>query len=96
VAETSASGYVVPSTTAVVDDGPAEPARVYVARLPAGPLLVLEGTAALIWRAVQSDCDVTTTVARQTGAQPTDIRSDVDSVLRELVRQGVLGVAPGR
>jgi hypothetical protein len=90
------AGYAVASTTAVVDARHDEAAGplVYVARLPSGPLLVLEGTAALIWRAVEADTDVVVSVARETGADPADIRSDVHSFLDELVQLGVVVVAP--
>lgn len=88
----SPTGYAVRPGVAVVDDGldGDAAAPVFVARLPSGPLLVLEGTAAIVWRAVQGGTDVVATVALQTGADPAEIRSEVEDFLDALADRGLL------
>ncbi len=73
------------------DDGP-EGVRVYVASLPAGPIAVLAGTAALVWQEVAASPDgrVVERVADATG-QPIDlIRADVEAFLEDLFVRGIL------
>lgn len=88
----SRSGYTLSPHVAVVDDGPAggAGAPVFVACLPSGPLFVLEGTAALVWRAVQAGTDVVARVAQQTGTGPAEIRSEVENFLDALAGHGLL------
>jgi len=86
---------VAPSVAVVRGDGPVgTTSTVYVARLPAGPLLVLDGTAALIWGAIEAGAEITESVARQTGVEPGEIRPDVERLLAELEQFGVLSAAP--
>lgn len=65
---------------------------VYVAPLPDGPLLVLDGVSALIW---QTLCDThiddtVVHVADATGQRPEDIAGHVDAFVTDLVRRGAL------
>jgi len=93
--------YRRPGDVAVVDGEPAGdggPATLYLAHLPNGPLLILEGPAALIWRAAVSsagDSDLVERVADQTGADSEAIRSDVAAFIADLVAQGLLERVPG-
>lgn len=75
------------------DDGHASP--VYLARLPNGPLMVLKGSAAVIWRVAVGDSDspgeeVVEGVASATGVGAGEIREEVTAFLAELVAQGLL------
>jgi len=63
---------------------------VYLATLPAGPLLVLEGTSALIWRQAQRDGDLVTNVAQLVHEDPTSIRVEVEHFVEALVTRGLL------
>lgn len=68
---------------------------VYLAVLPGGPITVLEGSAAVIWRAA---CDgplaeTADRVAPQVGIDADAIRGEVDSLVDRLVSEGLL--APG-
>lgn len=66
--------------------------RVYVAAVPAGPIAVLEGTAALIWELALDGPGTTLTerVAGVTG-QPVDtVREDVTTFVGQLVDGGWL------
>jgi Coenzyme PQQ synthesis protein D (PqqD) len=63
---------------------------VYLATLPDGPLLVLEGTSALIWRQAQRDGDLVTNVAQQVHEHPTSIRVEVEHFVEALVARGLL------
>ncbi|WP_206822927.1 PqqD family peptide modification chaperone [Microbacterium esteraromaticum] len=67
---------------------------VYVAPLPDGPILVLDGVSALIWQTVcdsQID-DAVAYVADATGQRPEDIAGHVDAFVTDLVRRGALVV----
>lgn len=97
----SAAGYHRPRDVGVVEGEPGESGAadaVYVAHLPDGPLQVLEGTGALIWRAATTasasgghpEDAVTEQVARQVGVEPDEIRSDVESFLSALLERGLL------
>lgn len=70
---------------------------VFVAVLPSGPIRVLQGTAAVIWRALSDGAPETTAerVAARTGAEVADIRADVDSFVQELRAAGVLPPSGG-
>ncbi|MFZ1284195.1 MAG: PqqD family peptide modification chaperone [Propionicimonas sp.] len=65
---------------------------VYVARVPAGPIQVLQGSAALIWgEAHRGDRPgLTARVAGQVGIAPDDVRADVDQFVDLLLAQGLL------
>lgn len=102
----SASLYVRPSNVAILEgedgtDGASE--RLYVAHLPHGPLVVLDGSAAVVWDVAtadgpvpkpQSDASaedaVTARVALALGVSFGDIREDVCGLLVDLVRRGLL------
>lgn len=71
----------------------------YLARLPNGPLVVLDGSAALIWRAAVTtgagaaadpEESVVVEVAALSGVEPTDIRNDVRAFVTQLLDQGLL------
>ncbi|GAA2032739.1 hypothetical protein GCM10009819_15990 [Agromyces tropicus] len=64
----------------------------YAATLPDGPILVLDGIAGLIWEVAcePSDDSVVDRVAELTGAEPGDIRAEVERFLDDLVRRGLL------
>ena len=65
---------------------------VYVAVLPRGPIAVLTGTAAAIWRATSTGpLDSTAErVARTMGWDAGEIRESVDSFVDGLVAQGLI------
>lgn len=65
---------------------------VYVAPLPDGPILVLEGVAALIWRAAVSMDreDAIAEVAARTDSEVALIRHDVDAFLDDMVARGLV------
>ena len=65
---------------------------VYAAHLPTGPIVVLEGIAALIWdEACAGDrATITERVAETTDVAPDLIRADVDSFVADLVARGLL------
>ena len=82
------SGYRPAATVGVVE----QDTLVYVAPLPDGPIVVLEGGAAAIWVAA---CDgpresVAERVAALTGEAADDIRVDVESFVAELLSRGLL------
>lgn len=67
---------------------------VYVASLPRGPIAVLDGTAAVIWRALAPD-DIVGTVARvavSVGAGVEEVRPVVEEFVARL---GDAGLLPG-
>lgn len=104
----SAGSYSRPRQVAVVDastendDGGAP--LLYLARLPNGPLVVLEGPGALIWRAavggsgdgggsphgLPEDEAIVASVAGQVGLPAGKIRADVRSFLADLVGRDLL------
>ncbi|QBF45274.1 PqqD family protein [Janibacter limosus] len=64
---------------------------VYVAHLPNGPISVLPGIAALIWRAaVEGSMPVVDTVSATTGHPATTVREDVESFVADLIRQRLI------
>lgn len=76
------------SHVGTVEDG----GIVYAARLPGGPIVVLEGIAALIWdEAFVGDREtIPDRVAAATDAAPDTIRADVDAFVADLVARGLL------
>lgn len=72
------------------------PDAVYLARLPEGPILVLEGTAALVWEAAlgSSRESIAEHVASSTAMPVEDIRAEVEGFVDRLIAQGLLVVAP--
>ena len=84
----SAAYGIAPNVGHVDDAG-----RSYVARLPEGPPMVLEDSAALIWMQVVvggTVSDIASRVADVAGTSAEDIISDVETFLDELVAHGVL------
>jgi hypothetical protein len=66
--------------------------KVYVARLPDGPIHVLEGTAALIWsHALEVPrVQLFAAVADDVEGDPATVRAEVAAFVDDLVRQGLL------
>ena len=73
---------------AVQDTGDA----VYIAALPRGPITVLTGSAATIWRAATGGVrgGVADRVAAATGLDAEDIRKSVDDFVDGLIDQGLM------
>jgi hypothetical protein len=65
---------------------------VYAAPLPDGPIMVLEGVAALIWsEAGGADrADVAAAVAETTGQDVSFIRAHVDEFIDQMIARGML------
>ncbi|WP_353814432.1 PqqD family protein [Agromyces sp. SYSU T00266] len=64
----------------------------YAALLPSGPIVVFDGVARVIWAEA---CDgpaatIVDRVAASTGAEPDEIREDVERFVAELVTLGLL------
>lgn len=82
--------YRVHSLVGVVDGGE----LVYLAPLPDGPIVVLEGIGAVLWRLAidegESERDVAAAAARLTGTEAADIRDEVEAFLAELIARGLL------
>jgi hypothetical protein len=75
--------------TEVVDDA------VYAARLPSGPIVVLEGVSAVIWEEACADGDrVVEHVAARTGRAPEEIAESVTAFVDRLVADGLLVRGP--
>jgi Coenzyme PQQ synthesis protein D (PqqD) len=83
--------------------GPGDDPRVYVAHLPSGPLVVLDGSAAVVWDAATTGGSEPTTASSQdlvvervavaAGVETDDVREDVLRLLADLVRRGLLAPA---
>ena len=67
-------------------------ARVYLASLPDGPLLYLDGTAAVIWTeaVTAAESSVAVRVADLVGLAAAEVEPDVERFLAELVERGLL------
>jgi hypothetical protein len=65
---------------------------VYAAPLPDGPIVVLDGIAALIWDEARGGDreSITDRVAGATDAAPDAIRADVEAFVADLVARGLL------
>jgi hypothetical protein len=66
---------------------------IYVAKLPAGPPLVLRDSGAVIWRAAVAGGlrdDIVKRTALEVGVDPETIRVDVGQFIEELVQLGLL------
>ena len=65
---------------------------VYAAPLPDGPILVLEGVAALIWLEATAEPrgSVADVVATATGQDAASIRSYVEGFIDEMISRGLL------
>ncbi|RXZ50142.1 PqqD family protein [Agromyces binzhouensis] len=81
-------GYRPADATSVVEHEDV----LYAATLPSGPILVLDGISGLIWEVAceDSDAPVVDRVAELTGADPGDIRSEVERFVGDLVDRGLL------
>lgn len=77
-----------PEDVAVVVDAGA----VFVARVPAGPLHILEGSASVIWvESLAGDrAGIADRVAERVGVEAADVREDVESFVAQLVGLGLL------
>lgn len=88
--------YVVADKVAWVDaeDLGKERAAVYVARIPQGPPIVLEGPAWAVWTAVTEgvggDDEVVARVTDLTGLGADEVGPDVRAFLADLLAQGLL------
>lgn len=85
------AGYRPADRVGVIDDGDA----VYVAPLPRGPIVVLDGTAALVWRAA---CDgpadtIAARVADRVDEAAEGIEGAVDAFVADLLDRGLLARA---
>lgn len=82
----------VPPNIAWTSDEDPEGLRVFVAVLPTGPIAVLEGTAALVWREVATvrEGPVVEQIAELTGHPVDLIRADVQGFLDDLAARGML------
>ncbi len=71
----------------VVYDG-----TVYAARLPDGPIVVLDGIAGLIWSEACGDDreSIVDRVAEATDTAPDAIRADVETFVADLIARGLL------
>ena len=65
---------------------------VFVARVPEGPIQVLDTVAAIIWEeALAGDrAGLAVRVAERTGAEASEIHADVEAFVDELVSRGLL------
>lgn len=72
------------------DDG------VYVARLPEGPIIVLSGTAAVVWRSAcaAGEGEPADRVAPHVDQGAAEIADDVDAFIASLVAQHLLEPVP--
>lgn len=70
---------------------------IYVAKLPDGPILVLEGGAAAIW--IEACRGERSSIAERltdgTGVPAGDIRANVEKFIDEMLRSGLLAVDSG-
>ncbi|MDL9978264.1 PqqD family protein [Microbacterium candidum] len=87
------TGYEVAPRVAVVERGD----DLFVTRLPDGPIVRLDGTAAVVWREALSDSegDIVDRVALRVGARSSDIAMDVGAFLSTLVGRHLLEPPPG-
>ncbi|GAA1799192.1 PqqD family peptide modification chaperone [Agromyces neolithicus] len=69
---------------------------VYVAPLPDGPIVVLDGVAGVIWHAACAGdrATIAERVAEATDAAADEIRDDVDAFVADLVARGLLVYDP--
>jgi hypothetical protein len=69
---------------------------VYAARLPGGPIIVLNGMAAFIWTLIgngDGNGNVSTLadrIAEATGVEASTVRIEVDAFVDDLLRRGLL------
>lgn len=85
--------YRVPGDVAwTLEGGDDELATLYLARLPRGPISVLDGTGALIWLAATEGPGDTLLdrVAEEAGRPVDEVSAGVDEFLAQLVASGFL------
>ncbi|MFW5471862.1 PqqD family protein [Knoellia sp. CPCC 206450] len=88
------TAYSVPERVAHVERDADGLPQVFLMRLPDGPPVALEGTAALIWTfAAEGEADVATAVAKAVGLPREEIADDVEAYLVHLVETGLLTCA---
>jgi hypothetical protein len=75
-----------------VECGEGADTRVFVAQLPDGPLVCLDGTAAIIWTQAltNGETSVTDRVAKAVGLAVREVEQDVQKFIDELIRQGLI------
>ncbi|WP_134772035.1 hypothetical protein [Ornithinimicrobium flavum] len=84
-------GYARPATVARVDGGQAPTSDLYLARLPEGPIVVLGGPAAALYRAAETGEDPVPALAVALEVEDEEIdREGVEDLLAEWVGQGLL------
>lgn len=85
------TAYSVPERVAHVERDADGLPQVFLMRLPDGPPVALEGTAALIWTfATEGEADVAAAVARALELPREEIADDVEAYLVRLVESGLL------
>jgi hypothetical protein len=84
------TGYRRAAGVAVVEEDDV----VYVALLPDGPIVLLDGVAGVIWSEAREGprSTIADRVAAVTDAPVADIRAEVESFVEELVRRRLLAV----
>jgi hypothetical protein len=91
--------YRKPLDVAVVESegGAGLPGPVYLSKLPGGKVLVLEGTASVIWRVMQATPadEVVGRVAADLGVDEELIRPDVVDFIDDLVARGLVEIHRG-
>jgi len=88
------TAYSVPDRVAHVERDADGLPQVFLMRLPDGPPVALEGTAALIWTCAAAGAgDVAAAVAEQVGESRETIAADVEAYLVRLVELGLLAAS---
>jgi hypothetical protein len=85
--------HVAPGVASVEADG-----ILYAALLPDGPLLSLDGGAAIIWQELQADGDLTTLerrVAVMLTDAPTDLGAQIQAFVETMLSHGLLTAPTG-
>lgn len=85
------SGYARPVTVACVDGGEGPTADLYLAALPGGPIIVLSGAAAALYRAVVDGADPVSALASALAVEEAEIDEEgVRELLTEWIEQDLL------
>lgn len=92
---TTARYDVAPDVGWTHDGGGAAPLRVFVARLPHGPIHVLNGTAAVVWQEALrgGSIGLCERVAAASGVPVEAVREDVPDFIAQLRDRGLLVLA---
>lgn len=85
-------GYVIDAATAVVEADEV----LYVAKVPEGPILVLEDVSRVVWREAltESDEPIETRIAAMFEGDPSNIAASIRAFLDEMVAAGILHPKP--